>query len=75
MAASSLQSGARGALAAWAGACAHAWSLNGPAVARSATYAKHTELTAAPPPAPGPGTRTARHLEAARRPPSATVRP
>lgn len=51
-AASSPQSGARGALAAWAGACAHARSLDGPAVARSATYAKHTELTAAPPPRP-----------------------
>lgn len=56
VAASSPQSGARGALAAWAGACAHARSLDGPAVARSATYAKHTELTAAPPPglAPAP---------------------
>lgn len=34
--------------------------------------AKHTELTAAPPPAPGPGTRTARHLD---RLPPPTVRP
>lgn len=74
VAASSLQSGARGALAAWAGACAHARSLDGPAVARSATYAKHTELTAAPPPGLAPAPHGTSRPPAARCPPPATHR-
>lgn len=73
-AASSPQSGARGALAAWAGACAHARSLDGPAVARSATYAKHTELTAAPPP-PRPRAWHPHRTAPRGRPPPAFGRP